>query len=668
MTTDRNDFIFTESGRDPPLQTVVETLDDGLCICDEEMYITGVDETFAELVGYGRDELVGNHVSEFVDENLLERGKEHLQALRSGERDVGELLAEFETEAGETRVVEFRGTPLSSDGEFRGIAGLARDVTERKERERELARFKRAVEASGHPIYMTDTDGRITYVNPAFEELTGYTATEARGRTPRILQSGSHDDAYYKDLWETVLAGEVWEGEITDRRKSGEVYHAEQTIAPVTDENDELDRFVAVQRDITERKERERKLERQRDELETLTRIHRLIEEVIQELTTPATREELERLVCARLTESELYTSAAIVEFTGSDERISPRTWAGLDDEFADAVAGTDPATDDGGDMYETIRTGTPYVIQQLSDERGIAQTAKDGLLDRGVESAIGLPLADRGIATGALVVHADRPAAFGEREQAAFETLAEITSFAITALENQQLLFADAVVELTLRASDSEAAFVTLSERLACRCTLEGLTIGREDIVICYLTIVSASPEGIQSEAESIAHVERCRVVSQTGEDEVLAACALSGGFYNRLLTAGASVGSAVADRGEAEVVVELASAEDVSDVVDAVEAFDPTWELAGKRTVDRPVQTIQQWCHEITERLTDKQLQALQAAFLAGYYEHPRESTAQEVAETLGISDATFHEHLQTAQRKLLEEFFEGTGLTKR
>ncbi len=149
--------------------------------------------------------------------------------------------------------------PIEGDGVR--YLGVAYDITDRKEHERELSRFKRAVEASGHAIYMTDPEGVITYVNQAFEEITGYSANEAIGQTPRLLQSGEHDDEYYGQLWETVRSGEVWEEEITDRRKDSSLYYAQQTIAPLIDEGGEIDRFVAVQHDVTEQKQQQRALE-----------------------------------------------------------------------------------------------------------------------------------------------------------------------------------------------------------------------------------------------------------------------------------------------------------------------------------------------------------------------------------------------------------------------
>ncbi|MFB6106817.1 MAG: PAS domain S-box protein [Halobacteriaceae archaeon] len=137
---------------------------------------------------------------------------------------------------------------------------VARDVTERRRREQENRRFRQAVEAAGNAIYITDRDGTIRYVNDAFEAITGYAESEALGRTPDLLSSDHHGEAYYRDLWETIRAGEVWEEEIVNERRSGERYYADQTIAPILDESGAVEAFVAVQTDITARRERERQL------------------------------------------------------------------------------------------------------------------------------------------------------------------------------------------------------------------------------------------------------------------------------------------------------------------------------------------------------------------------------------------------------------------------
>ena len=159
------------------------------------------------------------------------------------------------------RWVRTRGEPKYTDGDLTHVRGTIQDITQRKERERDLQRIKQAVESAGHAIYITDPDGVIEYVNPAFEEMTGFSEAEIVGETPRVLDSGEMQEGYFERLWETVLSGDVYKEEVINRRKNGETYVAMQTIAPVTD-GDEVHAFVAIQDDITDRKERKRTLTR----------------------------------------------------------------------------------------------------------------------------------------------------------------------------------------------------------------------------------------------------------------------------------------------------------------------------------------------------------------------------------------------------------------------
>jgi len=137
-------------------------------------------------------------------------------------------------------------------------------------REQQARQFKRATEAAGHAVSITDTEGNIEYVNPAFEEITGYDATEAIGEQPSLLDPDERDTEHFDRLCETISADEVWEGEILNQRKDGELYHAYQTIAPVTDEAGSPERFVAIQSDISQRVEAEQQLEVFRDIVERI--------------------------------------------------------------------------------------------------------------------------------------------------------------------------------------------------------------------------------------------------------------------------------------------------------------------------------------------------------------------------------------------------------------
>jgi PAS domain S-box-containing protein len=124
----------------------------------------------------------------------------------------------------------------------------------------EAKEYQKAVEHAGYAIFITDTDGTIRHVNPAFEEITGFTAEEAIGETPSILKSGEMSEQYYERLWETILDGEVFTQQITNKTKSGDRYLARQTVAPVTDESGEPIAFVAIQVELTDELVREQRL------------------------------------------------------------------------------------------------------------------------------------------------------------------------------------------------------------------------------------------------------------------------------------------------------------------------------------------------------------------------------------------------------------------------
>ena len=136
----------------------------------------------------------------------------------------------------------------------------AMDITERKRVEARLQLQSGALEAAANAIVITNNKGVIEWANSAFTTFTGYTLDEAIGQTHRMLNSGEHDPAFYQDLWKTVLAGEVWQGEITNRRKSGSLYTEEMTITPLKKSQGEVTHFIAVKQDITERKQMEANL------------------------------------------------------------------------------------------------------------------------------------------------------------------------------------------------------------------------------------------------------------------------------------------------------------------------------------------------------------------------------------------------------------------------
>ncbi len=125
---------------------------------------------------------------------------------------------------------------------------------ERKRVIEELQNLRTAVEQSADTIVITDTAGDIEYVNPAFEKSTGYSAAEAVGKNPRVLNSGEQSREFYRDLWETITSGQTWRGQFHNRRKDGTLYWESATISPVLDDAGKIGHFIALKTDITERK------------------------------------------------------------------------------------------------------------------------------------------------------------------------------------------------------------------------------------------------------------------------------------------------------------------------------------------------------------------------------------------------------------------------------
>ncbi|HKS37088.1 MAG TPA: PAS domain S-box protein, partial [Verrucomicrobiae bacterium] len=117
-----------------------------------------------------------------------------------------------------------------------------------------------ALETAANAILITDRTGTIQWVNPAFSTLTGYTAPEVAGKTPRVLKSGKHDQAFYRELWKTIQSGQTWRGEFINRRKDGTLFHDEHTITPVRSEHGEITHFIGILHDVTARKQAEEEL------------------------------------------------------------------------------------------------------------------------------------------------------------------------------------------------------------------------------------------------------------------------------------------------------------------------------------------------------------------------------------------------------------------------
>jgi PAS domain S-box-containing protein len=203
--------------------------------------------------GYEDDEIRQLSALEFFSEEDRPRVAEAMgEVVRKGSATIEASLV---TRQGRSVPFLFSGIRFDAHGRSH-ILGFGIDISERRRAERELALRGAALAAAANAIVITDQDGKIVWVNPAFTRVTGYASQEAVGNTPRLLKSGAHDRSFYEHLWKTIGSGQVWSGEIINRRKDGTLYTEEQTITPVPDKN----HFIAIKQDITARKQAEQDL------------------------------------------------------------------------------------------------------------------------------------------------------------------------------------------------------------------------------------------------------------------------------------------------------------------------------------------------------------------------------------------------------------------------
>lgn len=429
----------------------------------------------------------------------------------------------------------------------------------------------------------------------------------------------------------------------------------------------DVDDFLLFIRDVSGRRDLEGTIVAGQAELDRLNRINTIIQDIIRDLVGTTDREDIEERVCAGLAETELYEFTWIGESVPGSDRITPRTAAGDHEELVDLIVDGRQSPDVPEPPERSVmRTGETKITRQLADEGAAPDEIRRMAFAHGLQSAIAVPLRYGTTTYGVLGVYATRPDAFSDRERESLETLGVATGFVINAARQRNLLLSDTVVEITFRLDDHGDFFVAASGRYDCTIVVEGVVPLSEGALLCFATVEQVSPDNLLAMTEGRDDIDGGRVVHRTSPQQEteggLVEVTISG--RSPLLSVvelGGTVRTAEYEDGVGRIVAEIAPDADVRALVEAIgEAF-PESELVAKRERQRAVETTQEFRSSLHERLTERQHTALRVAYHGGYFQSPRDSTAQNLAEDLGVSSPTLHTHLRAAQFKLIEAFLD-------
>ncbi|MFQ5431753.1 MAG: PAS domain S-box protein, partial [Nitrospinota bacterium] len=260
--TERRQAEETLRESEEKFRSVTETANDAIISADGSGKIIGWNKGALQIFGYKEEEALGKPLTLIMPEKYTSA---HLNGfaryLKTGKPTVIGKTVELEGLHKDGRILPIEFSLSSwTLGKSRYFTAILRDVTERYAAQTALKKLDNAVNQATEAVIITDAEGIIEYVNPAFETISGYSMEEVIGKHTRILKSGKQDDIFYKNLWDTILSGEIWRGEIVNKRKSGELYPEGLTISPVLDKQGIITNFIAVKNDITNRKKAEEEI------------------------------------------------------------------------------------------------------------------------------------------------------------------------------------------------------------------------------------------------------------------------------------------------------------------------------------------------------------------------------------------------------------------------
>jgi predicted DNA binding protein len=483
--------------------------------------------------------------------------------------------------------------------------------------------FRAVFDRLEHPVALVDDSGSIQRVTQTFEARLNDKQTKG---TP-VHELITPAEASWSDCWQTVLSGETWVGRAAVGRGPNAPVDTVSVVGLGRDEQG-TSGFLLT----TTTGEDSPAVAGGRDRLET---IQELAVQVNEQLDTVSTEKAVFRVACKTIAASGPFQCAWVnrPEADGSP---------GI-------VVRSEVESDEAVRLQDAFSNASQMTTQTAAVERNGGHRCW----------LVRVPVQDDSNRDGTLVIGSSVEPT--PTEIAALRNLGAQIANAVTAVRWKRLLLADRLLELEFRTDDPASLFVAGSAELGCTFHLMGVVPLDGGSLLYYLTVSGTSPDEVLAFTRDAA--ESARLVADYHNKSVLEVTVKNASVAGNVIEQGANLRELVAEDGHARIRCEVTPFTDVREFAEDVVAGSPSASLVAKREVGPSVRSPTEFQRSLDSQLTDRQRSVLQAAYHAGYFDWPRGSTAEDIADSIGVSSPTLHNHLRRGQRKLLATFFDDT-----
>ncbi|ELZ79217.1 light and oxygen sensing histidine kinase [Haloferax gibbonsii ATCC 33959] len=660
---------------------------DAVYALDDEGRFAAVNPAFERLTGLDRDRVIGSSTALLTENASATDGSD--EAFASTSQGIVELDLRTPDE-GVVRVEDHR-TPLVVGGEEVGSVGVLRDVTKRHRYERLLATLHdRTREMMG----ATDRQAVLRAAVDACDEVLGDARTElfvfdeADTSLVRVGAAGTGlgDKPVGGGLdrggvWDAFVSGEVRVVELAP--DGGVVDGVERVIAaplgrhgvlvtghPGTVAPDEVDvelvnLLSATVEELLDRidaeaelRERDRRLEAQNEALTRLDRINATIRNINQSLIRAPTRGEALSAVAKHLVDADDYAIVWHAEARDVDETYRPTSDAvhGADTAYADRLGEVASAEPLFPLLEAAVETREIQVVADVLDDPAWADHRGDAL-SYGFRAIAVIPAVADDRVEALFVVHATDPDAFAD-DDGLLTDLGETVGYALAATGRADAMLTERRTDVQVQLGGDRLSLSRLARRVGRAVSLGGVIPNSDGSVIAFVTS-DAEPEEVVAAGRDIA--TRVRHVSTDDSGSLFELRLPRESLFETLYASEATLRALDATPTQTTLTAEVPERIRVRSFVDALDSNYPGTSLLSRRTADDGTESPQTFAAEMREAWTSRQYESIRAAHLSGFYEWPRRSTAETLAETFDISAPTYQYHLRAAERKLVGRVFE-------